>query len=102
MKETFKLFQVKGELYLTKVEELKIGDKVIVTVADQFPTVVECQNDEQISLIQTPKLSMTKANKVVMGPEDITIEESMAQKLGDDDGFVLVQVEDGKVIIMEN
>jgi hypothetical protein len=37
-----------------------------------------------------------------MGPEEITIEESMAQKLGDDDGFVLVQVEDGKVIIIEN
>ena len=75
MKQTFKLFMVKEEPYLTVDEDVVIGDTVIVTVNNRFPTVVECQNEEQIKLIQTPKLSMTKRHKIVMKPNEISLDE---------------------------
>ena len=71
MKQIFKLFIVKDEPYLTVDENVVIGDIAIVTVGEQFPSVVECKNDEQIKLIQDSKLSLTKRHKVVMKPNEL-------------------------------
>ena len=49
MEQTFKIFVVQNEPYLTIDEDVKVGDKAIVTVNDMFPTLVECQNEDQIS-----------------------------------------------------
>lgn len=102
MKQTFKLFMVKEEPYLTVDEDVVIGDTVIVTVNNRFPTVVECQNEEQIKLIQTPKLSMTKRHKIVMKPNEISLDEKTINSFGEDESFIIVEVEDGKIKVVGN
>lgn len=91
---------VKEKPYLTVDETVSIGDTAIVTVGDLYPTVVECKNDEVIELIQNPKLSMTKRHKVIMKPEKINLDEETLRAFGNEDGFVLVEVEDGEIKIV--
>ena len=91
---------VKEKPYLTVDEVVSIGDTAIVTVGDLYPTVVECKNDEVIELIQNPKLSMTKRHKVIMKPEKINLDEKTLRAFGNEDGFVLVEVEDGEIKIV--
>jgi hypothetical protein len=93
---------VKEEPYLTVDEDVVIGDTVIVTVNNRFPTVVECQNEEQIKLIQTPKLSMTKRHKIVMKPNEISLDEKTINSFGEDESFIIVEVEDGKIKVVSN
>ena len=100
MKQTFKLFMVKEKPYLTVDEDLSVGDTAIVTVGEFYPTVVECKNDEQISLIQDSKLSMTKRHKVIMKPEKINLDNETIRAFGNEDGFVMVEVEDGEIKIV--
>jgi len=100
MKQTFKLFLVKEKPYLTVDEDLSVGDTAIVTVGEFYPTVVECKNNEQISLIQDSKLSMTKRHKVIMKPEKINLDDETIRAFGNEDGFVMVEVEDGEIKIV--
>jgi hypothetical protein len=100
MKQTFKLFMVKERPYLTVDEDLSVGDTAIVTVGEFYPTVVECKNNEQISLIQDSKLSMTKRHKVIMKPEKINLDDETIRAFGNEDGFVMVEVEDGEIKIV--
>ena len=100
MKQKFKLFIVKKEPYLTVDENVSIGDLAIVTVGDQYPTVVECKNEDQINLIQNPKLSLTKRHKVVMKPNEMDLDETFDKFLEGDDGMIIVEVEDGNFKIL--
>ena len=100
MKQTFKLFMIKGNPYLTIDEQLSIGDTAIVTVGELYPTVVECKNDEVIDLIQNPKLSMTKRHKVIMEPEKINLDDETLNVFNDQDGFVTVEVENGEIKLL--
>ncbi len=81
MEKTFKLFLVEEQPYLTTDENVVIGDKVIVTVGDLYPSVITCQNEEQINLFQKSKLSMTKRYKVIMSPEQINLEKNIIEIL---------------------
>jgi hypothetical protein len=101
MTQIFKLFVVKDEPYLTIDENVIIGDKAIVTVNGMFPSVVECFNDEQIGLFQNPITKMTKRHKVVMGPDDFTIEEDLKQKLIMSETSINVEYEEGEIKIIE-
>jgi hypothetical protein len=91
---------VKERPYLTVDEDLSVGDTAIVTVGEFYPTVVECKNNEQISLIQDSKLSMTKRHKVIMKPEKINLDDETIRAFGNEDGFVMVEVEDGEIKIV--
>jgi len=101
MTQIFKLFVVKDEPYLTIDENVIIGDKAIVTVNGMFPSVVECFNDEQIGLFQNPFTKMTKRHKVVMGPNEFTIEEDLKQKLIMSETSINVEYEEGEIKIIE-
>ena len=99
MTETLKLFMVKGELYLVSDEKVIIGDKALVTVGDEFPSIVECQNDDQIKLFQESKLSMTRRYKILQKVNDV--ENDLKKHFKDKDGFILVEIENGKITIKE-
>jgi hypothetical protein len=101
MGQIFKLFVVKDEPYLTIDENVIIGDKAIITVNGMFPSMVECLNDEQIGLFQTPFTKMTKRHKVVMGPNEFTIEEDLKQKLVMSETSINVEYEEGEIKIIE-
>jgi hypothetical protein len=100
MKQIFKLFIVKNEPFLTVDENLVIGDTAIVTVGDQYPSVVECKNEDQIKLIQDSKLSLTKRHKVVMKPSELDLDESITDYLNGEDGMIMVEVENGNFKIL--
>jgi hypothetical protein len=101
MGQIFKLFMVDKKPYLTIDEEVKIGDMVIVTVGDMYPSVIECKNDEQINVIQKPKTSSTKRYKVIMKPEEVKLEQSIIESLSLNDLPVMVEFENGEINILE-
>ena len=101
MDQTFKLFIVDSKPYLTLDEDVKIGDKAIVTMNDMYPTLVDCANDEQISIIQKPLTKMTKRYKVVMLPDKINLDNKTITDLKEKEGSTIVKVVDGEVKIVQ-
>ena len=101
MDQTFKLFIVDSKPYLTLDEDVKIGDKAIVTMNDMYPTLVDCANDEQISIIQKPLTKMTKRYKVVMLPDKINLDDKTITDLKEKEGSTIVKVVDGEVKIVQ-
>ena len=101
MKQTFKIFVVKNEPYLTVDENVVIGDKAIVSVNDMYPRVVDCANEVQIDLFQKPLTSMTKRYKIVMGPNELNLEQNLIDEIQNKEVGVLVEYEDGEITIIE-
>jgi hypothetical protein len=102
MEQTFKIFVIQNEPYLTVDENVKIGDKAIVTVGELYPTLVECQNEEQINLFQKPKTSMTKRHKVVMMPDKLELDDNILNLLSEIEGPLTVTYQDGEIKILED
>jgi hypothetical protein len=100
MEQTFKIFVVQNEPYLTIDEDVKVGDKAIITVGELFPTFVECQNEEQINLFQKPKTSMTKRHKVVMMGEELILENEILSLLSEREGPLTVTYENGEIKVV--
>ena len=86
--------------HLTVDENLKIGDKAIITVGELYPTLVECQNDEQIKLFQYPKLSMTKRHKVVMTPDKLDLDNEILNLLSEREEPLVVTYQDGVIKVV--
>jgi hypothetical protein len=101
MKQNFNLFVVEDKPYLTIDEDVKIGDTVIVTVGGLYPSVIECQNEEQINLFQKPKTSLTKRHKVVVKPEQINLDEETLNSLKLRDSYVSVEFENGEISFID-
>ena len=100
MEQTFKIFVIQNEPYLTIDEDLKIGDKAIITVGERFPTLVECQNNEQIGLFQDSKLSMTKRHKVVMTPDKLELDNDILNLLNEREDPLSVTYENGEIKVV--
>jgi hypothetical protein len=97
MKQIFNLFIIEEKPYLTIDEDVKIGDTVIVTVGGMYPSVIECQNDEQIRLFQKPKTSLTKRHKVVVKPTQINLDKDIIDNLKEKDSYTSVEFENGEI-----
>jgi hypothetical protein len=100
MEQTFKIFVIQNEPYLTINEDVKVGDKAIVTVGELYPTLVECINEDQINLFQKPKTSMTKRHKVVMMGEDLVLENEILSLLSEKEGPLTVTYENGNMKVV--
>jgi hypothetical protein len=100
MEQTFKIFVIQNEPYLTIDEDLNVGDKAIITVGERFPTLVECQNNDQIGLFQNSKLSMTKRHKVVMMPDKLELDNDILNLLSESDGPLTVTYENGEIKVV--
>jgi len=99
MKDIFKVFMVKGDLYLVSDENVVIGDKALVTVEDRFPSVVECQNNDQIRLFQESRLKSTKRYKVLEKLN--TFDSDLKKHFDENNDYIFVEVENGKITIKE-
>lgn len=97
MEQIFKIFVIQNEPYLTVDEDVIIGDKVIVTVGDEFPTLVECKNEDQINLFQKPKTTLTKRHKVVLTPDVLNLDDNILSVLSDTEGPLIVKYINGEV-----
>ena len=100
MEQTFKIFVIQNEPYLTIDEDVKVGDKAIITVGELYPTLVECQNEDQINIFQKPKTSMTKRHKVVMTPDKLDLDGDILNLLSDRDEPLTVTYENGEIKVV--
>ena len=95
MTKKVKLFIVDEKPYLASLDEIKVGDKVIVTVGGQYPTLVECENEMTLNLITDSKLKLTQPFKVFQGPDKVTLTSEQIEKLIEADGVLEVTEENG-------
>lgn len=97
MTRKVKLFIVDEKPYLVSLEQIGVGDNVIVTVGGQYPSVVKCENEQILELITNSKLTLTKPFKIVVEPEKITLNEDQINKLTEGDGVLEIVEENGVI-----
>jgi hypothetical protein len=100
--ERFKLFYKDNEYFLTKDEDVIVGDTAIITVLDFYPTVVQCQNDDQIKIFQNPLTKSTKRYKVIERLNVDSFDEKTNSILQQKEGAVMVEYVDGEIKIIED
>jgi hypothetical protein len=100
--ERFKLFYKDNEYFLTKDEDVIVGDTAIITVLDFYPTVVQCQNDDQIKIFQNPLTKSTKRYKVIERLNVDSFDEKTNSILQQKEGAVIVEYQDGEIKILED
>jgi hypothetical protein len=86
-----KLYLVNDQPYLTSDEKFNIGDELIVTVGEKYPTVVQCQSEAIYNLLMDHKLTLTKPNKVILNPKQISYTTQELLDMADENGMVEIQ-----------
>lgn len=86
---------VENKPYIVSLDKVEIGDKVIVTVGGQYPSIVECENETVYNLLTGSKLSLTQAHKIFMEPENIMFQPDQIDKILENDGLLDVVIENG-------
>jgi hypothetical protein len=84
--------------YLASLDTPEIGDKAIVTVGGQYPSLVECNSELVLSLITDAKLTLTQAFKVILSPEKIDLTNEQINKVLENEGILDVEIQNGSVI----
>jgi hypothetical protein len=97
MTKKVKLFVVDEKPYLVSLDKIEVGDKIIVTVGGQYPSVVDCANEQILSLVTDSKLTLTQPFKIYMGPEKVNLTQKQIQTLSEGDGVLEVEEENGEV-----
>ena len=95
MTQKVKLIMVDERPYVVSLEKIVIGDKAIVTVGGQYPSIVECQNETVLNLLTESKLSLTQSFKIFMEPEYVKFTGEQIEKILENDGLMDVILEDG-------
>jgi hypothetical protein len=95
MTQKVKLIMVDERPYVVSLEKIELGDKAIVTVGGQYPSIVECQNETVLNLLTESKLSLTQSFKIFMEPEYVKFSGEQIEKILENDGLMDVILEDG-------
>jgi hypothetical protein len=95
MIQKVKLIMVEEKPYVVSLDKPEIGDKAIVTVNGQYPSIVECENETVLNLLTQSKLSSTKSFKIFMEPEHIKFTSDQIEKILENEGLMDVTLEDG-------
>lgn len=86
---------VEDQPYIVSLDKVEVGDKVIVTVGGQYPSIVDCENETVLNLLTSSKLSLTQPFKIFMEPEYIKFTNDQIEKIMENDGLLEVVIEDG-------
>jgi hypothetical protein len=81
--------------YVVSLEKVEIGDKVIVTVGGNYPSIVNCENETVLNLLTQSKLSLTQSFKIFMEPDYVKFTDEQIEKILENDGLMDVMLEDG-------
>jgi hypothetical protein len=95
MMQKVKLIMVDERPYVVSLEKVEIGDKVIVTVGGNYPSIVNCENETVLNLLTKTKLSLTQAFKIFMEPDYVKFTDEQIEKILENDGLMDVILEDG-------
>ena len=82
-----KIIIMETEPYLVSDEEIQLGDVAIVTVGNQYPSRVVCENETVLSLIKDPKLTLTKSYKLVGEPDKVKLPEARINTIIENGGI---------------
>ncbi len=94
-KQKVKLMMVDERPYVVSLEKIELGDKVIVTVGGQYPSIVECENETVLNLLTESKLSLTQPYKIFMEPEYIRFTNDQIEKIMENEGLLEVELVEG-------
>jgi hypothetical protein len=97
MVKKVKLFVIDEKPYLVSLDKIEIGDKAIVTVGGQYPSIVECKNEHIINLITDSKLTLTQPFKLFLEPEKITLDKTEIDKILEGDGVLEVEIDNNTI-----
>ena len=81
MTQKVKLIMVDERPYVVSLEKVEIGDKVIVTVGGNYPSIVNCENETVLNLLTKTKLSLTQAFKIFMEPDYVKFTDEQIEKI---------------------
>ena len=95
MTQKVKLIMVDERPYVVSLEKVEIGDKVIVTVGGNYPSIVNCENETVLNLLTQSKLSLTQSFKIFMEPDYVKFTDEQIEKILENDGLMDVMLEDG-------
>jgi len=92
MTKKVKLFMIDEKPYLASLDTIQIGDRAIVTVGGQYPSIVECQNEHIIKLITESKLTLTQPFKLFLEPDKIDLTENQIETILQGDGVFEIEM----------
>ena len=95
IKQKVKLMIVDDKPYVVSLDKIEVGDKVIVTVGGQYPSIVDCENETVLNLLTGSKLSLTQPFKIFMEPEYIKFTNDQIEKIMENEGLLEVEIVDG-------
>ena len=95
MKQQVKLIMVDEKPFIVSLDSLELGDKAIVTVGGQYPSIVECETETVLNLLTESKLSLTNAYKIFMEPESLKFTSDQIEKILENDGQLEVEIDNG-------
>lgn len=95
MKQNVKLIMVDEKPFIVSLDTLELGDRAIVTVGGQYPSIVECESETVLNLLKDSKLSLTNAYKIFMEPEALKFTSDQIEKILENDGQLEVELDNG-------
>jgi hypothetical protein len=69
-----------------------------MTVGGQYPSLIDCRNEQTLKLVVDSKLSLNQAFKVFAEPDKVNLTQEQIDKLIETDGVLEVEIENGEVI----
>ena len=80
-KQKVKLIMVEEKPYIVSLDKVEIGDKVIVTVNGQYPSILDCNSEMIYKIVIENKLTSNQAFKIFMEPENIKFQPEQIEKI---------------------
>lgn len=81
--------------YVVSLDKIEIGDKIIVTVGGQYPSILDCSNETVYKIAVENKLTSNQAFKIFMEPENIKFNPEQIEKILENDGLMDVELDEG-------
>ena len=92
MTKKVKLFMIDEKPYLASLDAIQIGDRAIVTVGGQYPSIVECESETALKLITESKLKLTQPFKLFLEPDKIDLTENQIETILQGDGVFEIEM----------
>ncbi len=86
---------VEEKPYIVSLDKVEIGDKVIVTVNGQYPSIIDCNSEMIYKIVIENKLTSNQAFKIFMEPENIKFQPEQIEKILENDGLMDVELDNG-------
>ena len=86
---------VEEKPYIVSLDKVEIGDKVIVTVNGQYPSILDCNSEMIYKIVIENKLTSNQAFKIFMEPENIKFQPEQIEKILENDGLMDVELDNG-------